>query len=87
MKCKNCGAELNNGRCEYCGSFFAEDMRLFTLKPPQINEDIIRKALRTALISVNPYREDDSRMHKAKIKDVIEVTSIGDTERHFIEGI
>lgn len=32
MKCRNCGAELNNGRCDYCGSFFAEDMRLFTPK-------------------------------------------------------
>jgi len=24
MKCKNCGAELNNGKCEYCGSKFLE---------------------------------------------------------------
>lgn len=25
MKCKNCGAELNNGKCEYCGSDYRED--------------------------------------------------------------
>ena len=24
MKCKNCGAELKNGKCEYCGSQFGE---------------------------------------------------------------
>lgn len=35
MKCKNCGAELNNGRCVYCGSAFLEDMSL----PPKIEID------------------------------------------------
>ncbi len=29
MKCKNCGAELKNGKCEYCGSVFDEDTTLF----------------------------------------------------------
>lgn len=32
MKCKNCGAELNNGYCEYCGSFFAEHQKYVVLK-------------------------------------------------------
>lgn len=31
MKCKNCGAELNNGKCEYCGSVFIEDMSFVTI--------------------------------------------------------
>ena len=64
MKCKNCGAELNNGRCEYCGSVFPEEVRLLTLKPQKIDEKVIRKVL--------------SR---------VEVTCLGDTEPHFIEGI
>lgn len=45
MKCSNCGAELNNGRCEYCGSVFSEDMRLFTLKAPKYDEDLLMKLL------------------------------------------
>lgn len=45
MKCKNCGAELNNGRCEYCGSMFAEDMRLYTLKEPKFDDDLLMKLL------------------------------------------
>ena len=45
MKCKNCGAELNNGRCEYCGSVFTEDMRLFTLKEPTFDDDLLMKLL------------------------------------------
>ena len=72
MKCRNCGAELNNGRCEYCGSFFAEDMRLFVLKQPEMTPNMIEKVLSSTII---PNRE----------KDVIEVTAIGDKERRFIE--
>lgn len=34
MKCKNCGAELSNGKCEYCGSVFLEDVRYIELNIP-----------------------------------------------------
>ena len=54
MKCKNCGAELNNGKCEYCGSVFPEEVRLFTLKTPKIDEEVIREVL----LKASPYRED-----------------------------
>lgn len=77
MKCKNCGAELNNGRCEYCGSVFAEDMRMFTLKAPQIDPEIIKQAL------YGSHVIDDSRMYKERI----EVTCLGDSEPHYIEGV
>ena len=77
MKCKNCGAELNNGRCEYCGSFFVEDLRMLTLKPPKIDEDLLHKML---ILKGNCDKVDDSRMEK------VEVTCLGDTEPHFIEG-
>lgn len=77
MKCKNCGAELNNGRCAYCGSFFAEDMRYYTLKPPQIDEDLMHKRLSKPLIlKGNCDKTDNSRMEK------VEVACLGD----FIEG-
>lgn len=85
MKCRNCGAELNNGRCAYCGSVFSEDMRLFTLKKPEIDENLIQKALEGSFFMGNARRDDDSKMHKTKVKDVIEVTCIGDDEPHFIE--
>lgn len=62
MKCKNCGAELNNGRCEYCGSHFDKGMWFSRILPD---------------------KDDDSQMHKVEI---IEVTCLGDTEPHFIEG-
>lgn len=32
MKCKNCGAELYNGKCEYCGTNYNEDMRSYMRK-------------------------------------------------------
>lgn len=72
MKCKNCGAELNNGRCEYCGSMFAEDMRLYTLKEPKFNNDLLMKLL-----------------HESPIlgENTLEVTTLGDNLRHYIEGV
>ena len=73
MKCKNCGAELNNGRCEYCGSVFSKDMRLFTLKSPQLDEDFIKKVLsKSPLITNMP-------------KERLEITCLGDSEPHYIE--
>lgn len=81
MKCKNCGAELNNGRCEYCGSFFVEDLRMLTLIPPKIDEDLLHEMLhKTLILKGNCDKVDDSRMEK------VEVTCLGDTEPHFIEG-
>ena len=85
MKCRNCGAELNNGRCEYCGAVFAEDMRIFHLKQPTLDASEFEKIIRQ--IRETACKPDDSVMHKIRVKDVIEVTCIGDTERHFIEGI
>ena len=51
MKCKNCGAELNNGKCEYCGSVFLEDMRYF-VPNIKMDEDELRKIVtRTRIIA------------------------------------
>lgn len=51
MKCKNCGAELNNGKCEYCGSVFLEDMRYF-IPNIKMDEDELRKIVtRTHIIA------------------------------------
>lgn len=72
MKCKNCGAELNNGRCEYCGAVFAEDMRLYTLKEPKFDDDLLMKLLHESLVL-------GAR--------TIEVTTLGDSEPHYIEGV
>lgn len=77
MKCKNCGAELNNGRCEYCGSVFLEEMRMFTPKAPQIDPEIIKQVLNGSHVI------DDSRMYKERI----EVTCLGDSGPHYIEGV
>ena len=74
MKCKNCGAELNNGRCAYCGSTFAEDMRLYTLKEPEIDEDLLKR-----ILLGTPIVTED--------REVLEVTCIGDSKRHFIYGV
>ena len=73
MKCKNCGAELNNGRCEYCGSVFSEDMRLLTLKSPQLDEDFIKKVLSESPLITNMPKER------------LEITCLGDSEPHYIE--
>lgn len=44
MKCKNCGAELNNGKCEYCGSVFLEDMR-YIVPNIKVDEEELQKVL------------------------------------------
>ena len=72
MKCKNCGAELNNGRCEYCGSVFAEDMRLYTLKEPKFDDDLLMKLLHESPILGGKTPE---------------VTTLSDSEPHYIEGV
>lgn len=60
MKCKNCGAELNSGKCEYCGSIFSEDMNMALLP-------LLKKGL-------------DARY-------VLEVSTLIDSEPHYIEGV
>lgn len=50
MKCKNCGAELNNGKCEYCGSVFMEDMRYFVPNIKIDPEEIIRLVRKSPII-------------------------------------
>ena len=76
MKCKNCGAPLYNGQCVYCGSVFPEEMRMFTLKTPKIDPEIIKQAL------YGSHVIKDSPMYKERI----EVTCLGDKEPKFIEG-
>ena len=86
MKCRNCGAELNNGRCEYCDSVFPEYVDKWIIKPPVVDPAIVADAIkRTPIFRTNPYRDDDSVMHKCEIKETLEVTCLGDTERRFIE--
>ena len=72
MKCRNCGADLNNGRCEYCGAIFTENMRMFTSKPT-LDMTEFEKILRQTIIT--------------PAENTIEVTCIGDTERKFIKGV
>lgn len=50
-----------------------EDLRMLTLKPPKIDENLLHKML---ILKGNC---NDSRMEK------VEVTCLGDTEPHFIE--
>jgi hypothetical protein len=56
MKCKNCGAELNNGKCEYCGSVFMEEMRYIVPNIKIDPEEIIR-LIRKSPIIVQTERE------------------------------
>lgn len=77
MKCRNCGAELNNGRCEYCGSVYPEEMRMFTLKAPKIDPEIIKQAL------YGSHVIKDSPMNN----EWIEVTTLSDSEPHYIKGV
>ena len=70
MKCKNCGAELNNGKCEYCGSVCFENM--YYLPIVNVDEDALQRALQNTRIM--PQEE-------------IEITCLGDKERHFVRGI
>lgn len=70
MTCKNCGAVMNGFKCEYCGQYL-DGMR--------------EMRITQRMFCGTPYRDKDGRMHRCKVKDMVEVTCIGDTERHFIE--
>ena len=50
MKCKNCGAELNNGRCEYCGSFDGYYI-------PNIDAEVVYRAISKEKIEVTCMTE------------------------------
>ena len=66
MKCKNCGAELNNGRCEYCGSFFMENTLYMNLK---IDTEVMARHLRERPLVFKGYcdKDNDSVMHKVEV--------------------
>lgn len=49
MKCKNCGAELNNGKCDYCGTVFQKDAPYIAMNL-EISEDELIKAIKRSLI-------------------------------------
>ena len=46
MKCRNCGAELKYGKCEYCGSDFREDVPYIVVPKLEIPEDRLKEILR-----------------------------------------
>lgn len=73
MKCKNCGAELNNGKCEYCGSVFLEDMRYVIPNIKIDKEEFQRIAARRPIVG--------------EIEAVwCEVTTLSDKEPVYIKG-
>ena len=63
MKCKNCGAELNNGKCEYCGSVFWDTS--YIIPNIQYDEEQIRE-----IVKRTPIVKSDIYMHKAEIRSV-----------------
>ena len=52
-------------------------MRMFTLKAPKIDPEIIKQVL------YGSHVINDSRMYKERI----EVTTLSDSEPHYIEGV
>lgn len=48
MKCKNCGAELNNGKCEYCGSVFVENM--YYIPSVKLDESQFKRVMEQAQV-------------------------------------
>ena len=71
MKCKNCGAELNNGKCEYCGAVYAENQLHINMKiDPEVMARHLKELKERPLI-FRGYcdKDDDSVMHKVEIKE------------------
>lgn len=66
MKCKNCGAELNNGKCEYCGSIYAENMLYMDFK---IDPDVVTRFIKKSplIIKGDCNKDNDSVMHKVEV--------------------
>lgn len=75
MKCKNCGAELNNGYCEYCGSFYGEELKSVEITYHNIFEKY-------------GFRDANGRIQPIKSKMVMDVkcTDANGNERRFYEA-
>lgn len=71
MKCKNCGAELKYGKCEYCGSVF--DDAWYLVPEVKFTEEQFRK-----IIAKSPILNEADK--------VLEVTTLGDSEPVYIKG-
>ena len=54
MKCRNCGAELNNGKCEYCGSFFAEYQEYVRVRPDKDDDSRMHKVEMMLNVDIDP---------------------------------
>ena len=54
MTCSNCGAELNNGRCEYCGSFFPEYQEYVRVRPDKDDDSHMQKVNILCNASIDP---------------------------------
>ena len=72
MKCRNCGAELNRKYCEYCGSFYGEELKDITVNIHQIFAEYAS-------------RDEKGRLKPIKPKEMIEITCLGDSKRRFYE--
>jgi len=68
MKCKNCGAELTNGKCEYCGSVFTGNMLYIPKPDPKTVADILTS--RSYIIKGDCNKDNDSVMKKVQIREV-----------------
>ena len=71
MKCKNCGAELNNGKCQYCGATCFEGM--YYLPIVDIDGDAIYRAL----------HKKPSFFTKV---ETVEITTLSDSEPIYVRG-
>lgn len=98
MKCKNCGAELNNGKCEYCGSFFLENRKYLFIKG-DTSKDINSEMRKVRIAETMPILLNCGINSERAIKSVglfaesdrtygtVDVTCLGDSEPHYIEGV
>ena len=72
MKCKNCGAELNNGKCAYCGSVCYENM--YYLPVVNVNEDTFHRVIHDTRPLIVPQEE-------------LEIISLSEKEPLYVRGI
>lgn len=72
MKCKNCGANLDHNYCEYCGTFYGEELRG------------MRMDFRS-IMSEYGERDESGRLKPCEPKEILEITCLGEKERKFIE--
>ena len=84
MKCKNCGAELKYGKCEYCGSVI--DDACYLVPEVKFTEEQVRNIIaKTPIVVPDEIWAIETKDGDVYLDDAENVTSYRDCGNDYIE--